>query len=621
MPQSTRPGPSPRTEQPQEEQNVAGLMSIPASSPNNGTLPVFSDDQIVQWLRTQWDGSSEGSTRSTSTQTYYIGGSPYASGSAEAGWKVEMTALMKSRAALAFELWDDLIGINLMQVTSPYERSIQFEYASHTQGGGSYSIPWISRDGTSPYRTPDYAIQRTEIWLNSGWSTHDTDADMYFGGYGFETYMHEIGHSLGLSHPGSYDEGSSTSITYGNDAEFAQDNRRYTIMSYFGGYQPNAGWQQDGTNPNWLYSSTPMLYDVLAIQAIYGADHNTRRTNTVYGFNSTADRDVYDFTKNTHPILTIWDGGGIDTLNTSGFGTKQRINLNAGTYSDVGGLKQNLAIAFGAVIENAVGGSANDTIVGNSADNKLTGGAGDDVINGGDGVDSAIFSKPFAQYTLTTLSNNSMRIVGPDGTDTITNVEKLVFSDRTMNSPYAKLVSISDARVTEGNNGARVAVFTVTRTGASGAFSVDYATADSSATIIDGDYVAVAGRLSFDAGVNSRTIAVRINGDTKIETDETVLVDLSNPTDAAMITDGRGFGEIINDDFPVGSVKIDDYFWAYEGSAALFYCDTHRRNGSVHSGLWHRRWDGDSGRRRLRGEIRHDLVRRRCQQPDNLGRD
>src|SRR5262245_46500877 len=131
-----------------------------------------------------------------------------------------------------------------------------------------------------------------------------------------------------------------------------------------------------------------MLYDIAAVQAIYGADFTTRSGNTVYGFNSNTGLDVYDFTRNTNPILTIWDGGGIDTLDLSGFSGTQRIDLNAGAYSDVGGyMTNNLAIAFGVTIENAVGGAGNDTITGNDADNLLIGGGGDDILLGGNGND------------------------------------------------------------------------------------------------------------------------------------------------------------------------------------------------------------------------------------------
>ena len=405
--------------------------------------PVISLGQIVGQLRTSWGGSYEGTTESwggTGAISYYIGGTPYASGSGEAAYTVTMTSLMQSRATLAFELWDDLIARDLNQVSTAAFGQIQFEYSARTYdsngnlstGGGTYSGPWTSGGGTGPYGTANYNMTRDEIWLNSNWTSHNADNDMYFGGYGFETYMHEIGHSLGLSHPGTYNAGSGGSITYANNAEYSLDNRQYTIMSYFGGYAPGAGWQQDGTYSNWLYSSTPMVDDVAAIQAIYGADMTTRAGDTTYGFHSNAGRAVFDFTVDTTPIVTIWDAGGNDTLDLSGYSGNQRIDLHAGAYSDVDGMVNNVAIAYGVTIENAIGGAGNDAITGNDANNVLRGNSGNDTIDGGAGIDTAVFSGLRSSYTLTTLTGNGIRAVGPDGTDTLYNVEKLAFDDQTV---------------------------------------------------------------------------------------------------------------------------------------------------------------------------------------------
>jgi hypothetical protein len=421
-----------------------------------GAPPAFSLNQIVQQLRTSWGGSYEGTTESwsgTGPINYYIGGTPYASGSGEAAYKTTMTSLMQSRATLAFELWDDLISRDLNQVSSAAFGQIQFEYSSRTYdssgnlstGGGTYSGPWTSGGSTGPYGTANYNMTRDEIWLNSNWSTHNADNDMYFGGYGFETYMHEIGHSLGLSHPGTYDAGNGGSISYANNAEYSLDNRQYTIMSYFGGYAPGAGWQQDGTYSNWLYSSTPMVDDIAAIQAIYGADMTTRAGDTTYGFHSNTGRDVFDFTIDTTPIVTIWDAGGNDTLDLSGYSANQRIDLHAGAYSDVGGMVNNVAIAYNVTIENAIGGSGNDTITGNDADNVLRGNGGNDTIDGGAGIDTAVFSGLRSSYTLTALAGTGIRVVGPDGIDTLSNIEKLAFDDQTMTwtPPSSASVAVS----------------------------------------------------------------------------------------------------------------------------------------------------------------------------------
>ena len=102
--------------------------------------------------------------------------------------------------------------------------------------------------------------------------------------------------------------------------------------------------------------------------------------------------------------------------------------------------------------------------------------------------------------------------------------------------------------ITEGDNGSQIETFTVTRTGGNAAFDVDFATADGSATAADGDYVANTGNVHFDAGVNTQTISIVVNGDTKVEANETFKVNLSAATNGATIADGQGIGTIINDD-------------------------------------------------------------------------
>src|SRR5207248_918323 len=132
---------------------------------------------------------------------------------------------------------------------------------------------------------------------------------------------------------------------------------------------------------------TPMMADILAIQNLYGAA-TTRAGDTVYGFGSTAG-SMYDFSSYASaPALTIYDSGGTDTLNASGYSQNQVINLTGGSFSNIGGLVGNIGIYTTAVIENAIGGSGNDTITGNGANNTLTGNGGADTLHGGAGHDS-----------------------------------------------------------------------------------------------------------------------------------------------------------------------------------------------------------------------------------------
>ena len=121
-------------------------------------------------------------------------------------------------------------------------------------------------------------------------------------------------------------------------------------------------------------------------------------------------------------------------------------------------------------------------------------------------------------------------------------------------------ISINDVNITEGNSGTQVATFTVTRSGGTAAFNVNYATADGTATA-GSDYVAQpTSTLSFAAGDLTKTVSVTINGDTTVEPDETFSVNLSGATNGGTITKSQGTGTIVNDDAAagVGSISIND---------------------------------------------------------------
>ncbi len=268
---------------------------------------------------------------------------------------------------------------------------------------------------------------------------------LFVGGYNFQAMMHEIGHSIGLPHPGDYNADGST-ITYANSARYYQDSRQYTVMSYFDASSTGANFVPPGDTASYS-SATPLRDDIAAIQAIYGANMTTRAGDTVYGFNSnTDDPSAFDFTVNTHPIVCIWDAGGNDTIDLSGSSYGANLDLHAGAFSDVMGMVGNLSIAFGATIENAVGSTGNDVIVGNDVANSLKGGAGDDTLqgnggndtlDGGEGSDTAVYAAASSNYDWWrnadgTWTVDDGRTTPTDGTDKLANVEKLQFADTTV---------------------------------------------------------------------------------------------------------------------------------------------------------------------------------------------
>jgi len=136
-------------------------------------------------------------------------------------------------------------------------------------------------------------------------------------------------------------------------------------------------------------------------------------------------------------------------------------------------------------------------------------------------------SRPTRPITSTSRGDNGATISHAQGVGTIVNDDV---------APVAGSVAIGDVSITEGNNGSQVETFTVTRTGGSAAFDVNFATADGTATTADGDYVAKSGTVHFADGVNTQTVSVVVNGDTKVEANETYNVNLSGATNGATIS-------------------------------------------------------------------------------------
>ena len=245
-------------------------------------------------------------------------------------------------------------------------------YTSTTDGSGAYAV----FPGSTAFNN-----DAGDVRLNTESISATT---LPRGSYSYFAILHEIGHAVGLSHPGGYNASANGTITYDQHAQFRQDSHQYTVMSYFDESETGANF---GGSPAG-YPDTLLMFDILALQRLYGANMTTRTGNTIYGTGSNAG-PVYNFANNTDPVFCIWDAGGVDTLNASGFAGAQRIDLNAGAFSNIRGFTGNVSIAIGAMIENAVGGSGADYMVGNAAINRLTGGLGHDIYvvnNGGDVV-------------------------------------------------------------------------------------------------------------------------------------------------------------------------------------------------------------------------------------------
>ena len=272
-------------------------------------------------------------------------------------------------AKLAFTHDSDTTSVVQIQIGTNSDANGEF-YSKVVSGVTYYAYADTANEDNSLYNPAVFG----DIWLDTGqtrinWAT-DTVAP---GSHAFTVLLHELGHDMGLQHP---PDGSTLNSPY------------YTVMT---------GTADGLPGLSGVFLTGLQMDDILAVQSIYGANYATRDTSSLYGlgwgFGDLGSTTPAKF------AYTIWDGGGTNIIDASSYSGRSIVNLNEGAFSSIGpadtgntgdwnknednygssfdGIAyQNVAIAYGAIIQNAIGSQGASILIGNQWNNVLAGAPG-----------------------------------------------------------------------------------------------------------------------------------------------------------------------------------------------------------------------------------------------------
>jgi|GEM_PF-2662731 len=297
-----------------------------------------------------------------------------------------------------------VINVTFTLATTPGQADINFG----TNNQGTVSSGYANMPNSSGDH-PEY------LFLNNAPASANfplSNADLSVGSYGWQTLIHEVGHTLGLKHPGDYNAGGGGGTPPYLPPE--TDITRFSVMSY---NEPknvtvNSGGYLVPVNPQ-----TFMVYDLEALQYLYGANKTT------------AANQMVSFADNFVGMKTIWSPNGA-TINLTSSTKSNLIDLRQGAYSSINMItppnqttydgKNNVGIAYGSIVDSVIGGSGDDIIYAN---------ADGDIIDGGAGANTVYLPGSQSDWTITTGANGVKQAThkATNKVTTLTNIQTITY--------------------------------------------------------------------------------------------------------------------------------------------------------------------------------------------------
>lgn len=358
-------------------------------------------DVLIPAANARWNADKEVGSAVNVSFSFMSAAPDYAGDSDKKGF-TEFSEEQKVATRAIFKLISEQFGISFTEVSDSASSYGLIRLGNNAQGAVSA--------GYAMYPDLSDTKQAGDVYINNEDTTNLSN--IVPGTNAWATLVHEIGHAIGLKHPGNYNAGEPASGTPDNFLAKAEDTEANTVMSY-------------NKAPQSQEREFFGKYDYLALKYLYG------------GKAYHADNTTYTLSDSDGQVLKlINDTGGTDTIDASKLSVAATINLTPGSSSSIGKLASDtvsldsLSIAYDSLIENVIGTNFADTLIGNQANNRFETRGGADSINGGVGFDLVIAAQA---YTGLSVEKSGEQFLFKDSAAvtvlSVQNVERVQFND------------------------------------------------------------------------------------------------------------------------------------------------------------------------------------------------